>query len=171
MLVAGCGSSSSSNAPRPADQRTLRAYLAAIEPLRRAVNKLLDGAEPILAGYREHRLTAPEAQRALTRLERRYRSYARRVAAVRPVPPVLLGAQRAYAHTYVLELRYLRALIAALPGRRWDKLPNFQPVQRGVIVAWRGALALEAARVQVPLPEDIQIAGLGEIAPAPAANR
>ena len=163
-LVAGCGSSGNP------DRHSVRDYVAAIEPLRLGVNKLLDGADPILDSYREHRTSAAAAQRALAGLERRFESYANRVANVRPVPPVLGAAQRAYAHTYVLEDRYLRALIAVLPGRRWDRLPHFEDRQRKVIVAWRATLALEAARVHVSLPRDIQIAGRGEIAPSPLGD-
>ena len=92
------------------------------------------------------------------------------MAAVRPVPPDLIAAQRAYAHTYVLEDAYLRALIAAVPGRRWNQLPRFEARQRRVLVAWRNALAIEAARVDVPLPDDIQIAGGGEITPSPLGD-
>ncbi|HEX6457556.1 MAG TPA: hypothetical protein VF032_01450 [Thermoleophilaceae bacterium] len=167
LAAAGCGSAGSTNLPRPAEQHALRAYLRAIEPLRLHVNKLLGGTDPILRGYHEHRLTAAGAQHALRHLERRFVSYVNAVDAVRGVPPDLWGAQNAYARTYALEDRYLQALIAALPGRRWDRLPRSEPEQRRTIVAWRAALALEAARVQVPLPQDIEIAGNGEITPSP----
>ena len=169
LAAAGCGSAGS-NSPRPAEQQALRAYLNAIEPLRLRVNKLLDGTDPILTGYREHRLPAAAAQRALHGIERRFWPYANAVAAVRTVPPDLAAAQRAYARTYVLEDRYLRALIAVLPSRRWERLPHYENRQRRILVAWRAALALEAARVQVPLPRDIQIAGRGEIAPSPTGD-
>lgn len=170
LVAVGCGSAGSTGLPRPAEQHALRAYLGAIEPLRLDVNKLLDGTDPILRGYHDHRLTAAQAQRAMQRLERRFVSYVNAVAAVRGVPPDLWGAQNAYAHTYALEDRYLRALIAALPRRQWERLPRSEPQQRRTIVAWRAALALEAARVQVPLPRDIQIAGNGEITPSPEGN-
>lgn len=134
------------------------------------MNRLLDGADPILGGYHEGRLGAAAAQRGMRRLERRFANYRRRVAAVEPVPADLLGAQRAYAHTYVFEDRYLRALIAALPGRRFRSLPHFEERQRTAIVAWRGALALAAARLHVPIPDDIGIAGVGEIAPSPLGS-
>jgi len=168
LLVVGCGGSSGGgNAPRPSDRHTLSAYVGRIEPLRHGVNKLLDGADPILGGYREGRLSAPATQRGLRRIEHRFAHYEAGVGAVQPVPPDLIAAQRAYAHTYVLEDAYLRALIAAVPGRRWNRLPQFEARQRRVLVAWRNALALEAARVEVPLPDDIQIAGSGEITPSP----
>jgi hypothetical protein len=168
LLVVGCGGSSGGgSAPRPSDRQALSAYVGRIELVRHGVNKLLDGADPILGGYREGRLSAPAAQRGLRRIEHRFAHYEAGVAAVRPIPPDLVAAQRAYAHTYVLADAYLRALIAAVPGRRWNRLPQFEARQRRVIVAWRNALALEAARVEVPLPNDIQIAGSGDITPSP----
>ena len=148
----------------------MRAYVRTVEPLRLHVNKLLDGADPILRGYSEHRLTAVEAQRKMRRLERELVPYVKAVAELRSVPPDLAAAQNAYAHTYVLEDRYLRALISALPRRQWDRLPHTEAWQRQIIVAWRDALAREAARVHVPLPHDIQIAGTGEITPSPEGD-
>ena len=166
--MVGCGGSSGGGTtPRPSDRQALSAYVGQIEPLRHGVNNLLDGADPILGGYREGRLSPPAAQRGLRRIEHRFTRYEARVAAIRPVPPDLMAAQRAYAHTYVLEDAYLRALITAVPGRRWNRLPQVEARQRRVLVAWRNALAIEAARVDVPLPDDIQIAGSGEITPSP----
>jgi hypothetical protein len=170
LFASGCGSAGNSASPRPADQQALRAYVRAIEPVRHRVDRLLNGTDPILRAYRYQRLSAGEAQRRLRRIERRFVTYVNAVAAVRSVPPDLMAAQRAYAHTYALEDMYLRALIAVLPSRRWDRLPRFTAEQRRIIVQWRAALALEAARVQVPLPDDIQSAGRGEIAPSPREN-
>ena len=170
LVAAGCGSAGSNDAPRPAEQQAFRAYVRAIEPLRHGVDRLLDGADPILSGYREHRLSAAAAARTLRQLERRFMGFENAVAAVRNAPPDLVAPQHAYAHTYVLEDRYLRALIAVLPSRQWDRLPRYEDRQRRTLVAWREAMALEAARVQVPLPNDIQIAGRGEIAPSPTEN-
>jgi hypothetical protein len=170
LVAVGCGSAGTTDSSHPAERQALRAYLHAIEPLRLNVNKLLEGADPILSAYREHQLSAAAAQRGVRRLERRFVDYENAVAAVRTVPPDLVAAQHAYAHTYVLEDRYLRALIAALPSRQWDRLPRFEDRQRRILVAWRSALALEAARVHVSLPSDIQIAGLGEITPSPLGD-
>jgi hypothetical protein len=142
-----------------------------IEPLRLNVDKLLDGADPILGRYRGGLLSAPATQRELRRLEHRFARYEARVAAVQPVPPDLMAAQHAYAHTYALEDAYLHALIGAVPGRRWNRLPRIDARQRRVIVAWRAALALEAARVEVPLPNDLEIAGRGEITPSPLGHK
>jgi hypothetical protein len=170
LCAAGCGSAGNTASPRPAEQQALRAYLGAIEPIRHRVDELLIGTDPVLSAYRAHQLSASSAQHALGRIERRFVRYVNAVAAVRGVPPDLRAAQRAYAHTYVLEDRYLRTLIAVLPSRRWDRLPRFAARQRWIIVQWRAALALEAARVEVPLPNDIQKAGRGEIAPSPREN-
>jgi hypothetical protein len=169
VVVAGCGGSG--NDPTQARERhDLMSYVRQIEPLRLDVNKLLDGADPILGGYDERRLTAAEAQRRMERLERRFARYVTEVAAVKPVPPLLKAAQRAYAHTYVQEDAYLRALVAALPARRWDSLPRTEPQQRRALVAWRAAVALEAARLNVPLPADLAVAGRDEIAPSPVGD-
>ena len=83
FAIAGCGSGSGQSRS-PAGE--LRAYIAAVEPLRLAVNRLLDRADPILEAYREHRIGPPTAQRRFGRLERRFAAYAARVAAIRPVP-------------------------------------------------------------------------------------
>jgi hypothetical protein len=170
ILVAGCGGGSAGDPTQAQERQELTAYVTAIEPLRLSVNKLLNGSDPILAGFRRHELTATQAQRGMRTIERRFARYMTEVAAVKPVPPILAAAQRAYAHTYVQEDAYLRALVAALPTRRWDGLPHTESEQRRVLVAWRRALALQAARLHVPLPADIQIVGLGEIAPSPSGS-
>jgi hypothetical protein len=173
LLMAGCGGGSGSSGGDSAQARerqALASYVSQIEPLRLAVNKLLDGADPILGGYREHRLTSAQAQRRLGELERRFAVHMREVAAVKPVPPNMVAAQRAYAHTYRQEDAYLRALIAALPRRDWRALPNFEPSQRRALVAWRAKLALQAARLHVALPTDVEIAGRDEIAPSPLGD-
>jgi hypothetical protein len=167
--VAGCGGASSSTTGRPqaSDQQTLRSYVQQIEPLRRGVDKLLRGADPILGGYHDHALSAAQAQARMRQLERRFARYEAMVAAVKPVPPDLMAAHRAYVQTYVQEDAYLRALVAALPRRNWSSLPHTENQQRTALVAWRAALALEAARVEVQIPADIDIVGRDEIAPNP----
>lgn len=170
-LVVGCGGgSSASNASQAQERQALTSYVSQIEPLRLGVDKLLEGADPILGGYREHTLTTTVAQRRLTRLERRFATYMREVAAVKPVPPNMVGAQRAYAHTYRQTDDYLRALIAALPRRDWRGLPHFEPSQRRALVAWRAKLAIQAARLHVALPTDVDIVGRDEIAPSPLGD-
>jgi hypothetical protein len=173
LLLAGCGgggSSSNGDRSHATEQQALRAYVSTIEPLRLRVDKLLDGADPILAGYHDHALTLAQAQRGMRRIEQRFAGYRAEVAAVKPVPPDLVAAHRAYAHTYAQEDAYLRALIAAMPRRDWSTLPHTVDAQRRALVAWRAALALEAARVGVPIPADIDIAGRDEIAPSPDGN-
>jgi hypothetical protein len=170
-LVVVCGGgSSASNSSQAQERQALTSYVSQIEPLRLGVDKLLEGADPILGGYREHRLTTTEAQRRLTRLERRFATYMREVAAVKPVPPNMVGAQRAYAHVYRQTDAYLRALIAALPRRDWRGLPHFEPSQRRALVAWRAKLAIQAARLHVALPTDVDIVGRDEIAPSPLGD-
>lgn len=170
MLAAGCGggSSSGTDAVRPSERQALEKYVSRVEPLRLAVNKLLDGADPILTGYREHRLSGTEAQRRMRALERRFARYEARLIAIRLGPAVMVPAERAYARTYVLEDAYLRALADALPTRNWSSLPHSEHLQRRYLLAWRAQLAIQAARLHVPLPNDIGIAGVGEVTPSPS---
>jgi hypothetical protein len=150
--------------------RALGAYLRQVEPIRLGVNRLLDGADPILEGYAEHHLGAGKAQRRMGALESRFAAYTARVNELRPTPPELTAAQRRYAHTYVLEDAYLRALAAAIPGRDFDALPQTEDAQRAAIVAWRIRLQAVANQVGVHLPADIHRAGRGEIAPSPLGS-
>jgi hypothetical protein len=80
------------------------------------------------------------------------------------------AAQDAYAHTFVLQDTYLSALVAALPARQFDELPHFQNAQRAAIIAWRTRLEVLADRWDAKLPSDLQIAGRGEISPAPTGD-
>jgi hypothetical protein len=163
----GCGGESSLAEAPPAAAETLRRYLARVEPIRREVNRLLEGADPILAAYHRHRLGAAAAQRRLSRLEARFAAYEEEIAAVRPVPAALAAAQRRYARSYRLEDAYLRALAAAIPSRRFGALPDTERAQRAAIVAWRERLEWLARRFGLSLPGDVRIAGRGEIVPSP----
>jgi hypothetical protein len=61
MLLVGCGggNSTESGTSEPRQARgSLASYLAEAEPIRDGVNRLLDGADPILDAYREHRIGA-----------------------------------------------------------------------------------------------------------------
>lgn len=127
-MVAGCGSGTS---PSPRDE--LAAYVARVEPIRLQVNRLLDRADPTLSALSDRQLPAAAAQRRLGRLERRFAVDAVKIAAVGHVPEPLRNAQRAYAHTYVLEDSYLNALVAAIPHRSFDELPHTQSRQRAAI--------------------------------------
>jgi hypothetical protein len=165
LVLVGCGNSE----PRSA-RGSLQAYLRQVEPIRLQVNRLLDRADPILSAYRADRLAAGAAQRRMGELERRFAAYAVRIAALRGVPARMRRAHKSYAHTYVLEDAYLSALVAALPERQFDELPDTQSQQRAAIIAWRIRLEVLAGRLDLPLPADLQAAGRGEIAPSPSGS-
>lgn len=165
LTVAGCGSSTS-----PSSRDELAAYVSRVEPIRLQVNRLLDRADPTLSALSDHRLPTPVAQRRLGRLEQRFAADAVKIAAVGPVPESLRAAQRAYAHTYVLEDSYLSALVAALPDRSFDELPDTHSRQRAAITAWRIQLEVQAHRLGLRLPANLQAAGRGEIAPSPTGS-
>jgi hypothetical protein len=162
----GCGSDTST-----ADHRqALEDYVAAVQPIRLGINELLDEADPILEGYRDGELNAAQAERRMGRIERGTADYAVRIASVEPVPDEMRVAQDAYAHTFVLQDTYLSALVAALKDRAFDELPHFQNEQRAAIIAWRTRLQVLANRWGAKLPTDLQIAGRGEISPAPEGD-
>jgi hypothetical protein len=166
VAVAACGSDTTT-----ADRRhTLEEYVAAVQPVRLGINGLLDEADPILEGYREGDLTAGQAERRMGRIERGTADYAVKAAEVEPVPDEMRAAQDAYAHTFVLQDTYLSSLVASLKSRAFDELPHFQNEQRAAIIAWRTRLQVLADRWGVRLPADLQIAGRGEISPAPTGD-
>ena len=166
LLLAGCGSDTST-----ADRRqALEDYVAAVQPIRLGINELLDKADPILEGYNDGDLTAAEAERRMGRLERGAADYAVKIAEVKPVPEEIRAAQDSYAHTFVLQDTYLSALVASLKSREFDELPHFQNEQRAAIVAWRTRLEVLADRWGATLPANLQIAGRGEISPAPTGD-
>jgi hypothetical protein len=164
----GCGGDSADRGTP--SRRALVAYVQRVEPIRLAVNRLLDQADPILEGYRRRRLSPKEAGRRFDRLERRFAGYTERIAAIEPKNLQLEQLHRPYAHTYVLEDAYLSALAAALPEQRFDHLPDTQARQRAAIIEWRTRLTLLAARTGARLPADLQQAGRGEIAPSPGGS-
>jgi hypothetical protein len=168
LVLVGCGGDSADRG-NPSS-RALTAYVQRVEPIRLAVNRLLDQADPILEGYRRHRLSPKEAGRRFDRLERRFAGYTEHIAAIEPANAVLAQVHRPYAHTYVLEDAYLSALAAALPEQRFDHLPDTQARQRAAIIEWRTRLTLLGARTGARLPADLQRAGRGEIAPSPGAS-
>ncbi len=166
LIAAGCGSDTSTEDRRQA----LEDYVAAVQPIRLGINELLDRADPILEGYNDGDLSAAQAKRGMGRLERGVAGYAVRIAEVEPVPDEMRAAQDAYAHTFVLQDTYLSALVAALKDRAFDELPHFQNEQRAAIIAWRTRLEVLAHRWDVKLPSNLQIAGRGEISPAPEGD-
>ena len=166
--TAGCGGRSRSTEGSPQSQRTaLLGYLREIEPLRLAVNRLLNGADPILADYARGRLSTLAASRRMGALEARFAAYTVDIAAIEPATPGLRGLHALYAHTYILEDSYLSALVVGLAERDVANLPNTQSEQRAAIIQWRTGLAVLAGRLRVVLPGDLHLAGRGEIAPSP----
>ena len=166
LLAAACGSDTTTADHR----RALEEYVAKVQPIRLGINQLLDEADPILEGYRDGELSARRAQRGIDRIERGAARYAVEIAAVEDVPEEMRSAHDAYAHTFVLQDTYLSALAAALPTRAFDELPDFQNAQRAAIIAWRTRLEVLAARWGATLPANLQIAGRGEISPAPGGD-
>jgi hypothetical protein len=145
LAAAGCGADTTT-----ADRRqALEEYVAKVQPIRLGINELLDKADPILEGYRDGDLSAKRAQRGIDRIERGAAGYAVRIAAIQDVPEEMQAAQNAYAHTFVLQDTY---------------------EQRAAIIAWRTRLQVLADRWGASLPADLQIAGRGEISPAPTGD-
>jgi hypothetical protein len=171
-LVAGCGGAAGpSSATRLRQQRSaLSDYLREVEPVRLAVNELLEGADPILTAYAHDHLSAARAAQRMGALERRFAAYAVQVAAIEPRTARLRALQQTYAHTYILEDSYLSALTNGLATRNLENLPDTQSVQRAAIIEWRTGLTVLAQRVSLALPTDLQRAGRGEIAPAPGGS-
>jgi hypothetical protein len=166
LAASGCGSDTTT-----ADRRqALEDYVAAVQPIRLGINELLDKADPVLEGYRDGDLNAAQAERRMGRIERGAADYAVKIAEVGPVPDEMRAAQDAYAHTFVLQDTYLSALVASLKTRAFDELPHFQNEQRAAIIAWRTRLQVLADRWGAQLPANLQIAGRGEISPAPEGD-
>jgi hypothetical protein len=138
--------------------------------VRLAVNRLLDGADPILAGYHTHTLSSAEASRRLAQLESRFAQYTVDIEAVRPATASLRALHAEYAHTFILEDSYLSSLVEGLRERNLDRLPDTENAQREAIIAWRIGLEVLARRSDVRLPADLSIAGRGEIRPSPAGS-
>jgi hypothetical protein len=166
--AAGCAehSASADDATR-AQRAALAGYMRQVEPLRTAVNQLLQGADPITSAFHDKRISAREASQRMGALERRFAGYATEVAAIRPAGGALRSLQSTYAHTYVLEDSYLSALATALGEGDLDELPNTESIQRAAIVEWRIGLEVLAREAGYTLPADLQIAGRGEIRPSP----
>jgi hypothetical protein len=167
LLLAGCAGAQTPSTPSAA---ALQHYLTQIEPLRLGVNRLLEGADPILEASREHRIGAATAVARMAALERSFANYTVRVAAIRPPSKALRALQGEYAGTYVLEDAYLAALVSGLREHDFSHLPDTQAAQRASIIRWRTGLTVLAQEAHVALPADLQQAGRGEIAPSPAGS-
>jgi hypothetical protein len=171
LALAGCGGGSRPAGASPASRRvSLREYLHEVEPLRLAVNRLLEGADPILSGYSKRRLSAQTASQRMGALERRFAAYTVQITAIEPGDPQLRSLQAVYAHTYILEDSYLSALTTGLSQRDLEGLPDTQSEQRAAIIQWRTGLTVLALRLGVQLPADLQAAGRGEITPSPGGS-
>lgn len=165
--LAGCAAAAQPRSARTPPRAAIETYLRQVEPIRLAVNRLLDRADPIIEAYHDHRVSPAEAGLRMGGLERRFAAYTVEVAAIEPATPQLRALHAAYAHTYVLEDAYLSALANGLGESKFDDLPNTQAAQRAEIIDWRTGLTVLANRAGVALPADLQQAGRGEIAPSP----
>jgi hypothetical protein len=169
--LGGCGGGSTSGRVSAGQERAaLVSYLQQVEPIRLAVNRLLEGADPILSAYRDGRISSRRASLRMGALEQRFAAYTVDMAALQPATAQLRSLNDPYAQTYVLEDAYLSALTAGLAARNLDGLPNTLAVQVAAIIQWRTALAVLARRAAVALPGDLQAAGRGEIAPSPRGS-
>jgi hypothetical protein len=167
-FLGGCGSQAGSAASTQHRQRAaIERYMGEVEPIRLAVNKLLEGADPTLDAFHDRRIAPGEAARRMGRLEQRFASYAVDIAAVDPPTAQLRALNAGYADTYVFEDAYLSALVAGLADGELSDLPNTQAAQRAAIIRWRIGLMVLARAAGAPLPADLQQAGRGEIAPSP----
>jgi hypothetical protein len=169
--LVGCGGGSASGGVSSRSERAaLVRYLRQVEPIRLAVNRLLEGADPILSAYHDRRISPREASLRMGALERRFASYTVAITALQPATAELRSLNAPYAHTYILEDAYLSALTTGLAERNLDGLPQTQAAQRAAIIQWRIGLAVLARRAAVRLPGDLQAAGRGEIAPSPRGS-
>jgi hypothetical protein len=144
----------------------LSSYLNAVEAVRLPVNRLLNGADPIIGAYRAHRITPVTAAVRMGVLEQRFAAFLVQMEAIAPANPALARINGPYAHTYLLEDSYLAALASDLDGGNFGNLPDTQDQQRLAIIQWRTQLQVAAAQVGFTLPADVQQAGRGEIAPS-----
>lgn len=166
IVLSGCGQSSTATAHPATTASELKAYLAAIEPIRLGVNALLNNADPIIDGFKDKKLTDAQASSQMGTLEESFATYTVEVNALQPADPTLASINTPYAHTFILEDSYLNALVNGLAEDDFDSLPDTQSDQRAAIIEWRVQLEVLAQRLHVPLPADLQQAGRGEIAPS-----
>jgi hypothetical protein len=168
VALCGCASHSGSLTTRQRAQRSaIERYLGEVEPIRLAVNKLLGGADPVLGAFDKRRIGRGEAARRMGQLEQRFADYTVDVASIKAPSAELDALNASYASTYVLEDAYLSALAAGLADGKLNQLPDTQAAQRAAIIRWRTELTVMALAAHAPLPDDLQQAGRGEIAPSP----
>jgi hypothetical protein len=164
LATAACGQTTVAHPGTTAAD--LRAYLTAVEPIRLGVNALLQGADAIIDGFREHTLTDPEAAARMGALEGSFAGYTVDMAALEPADPGIAAINAPYAHTFILEDSYLNALVNGMAEDNVDNLPDTQSDQRAAIIEWRVQLEVLGRKLGVALPADLQQAGRGEIAPS-----
>jgi hypothetical protein len=169
IAVTGCGGDRGRPAAA-AERSQIERYVREVEPIRLGVNRLLDGADPVLAALAAGRIGHSEAAREMGRLERRFAAYTVAIAALDTPTPELRAVHAGYADTYVLEDAYLSALTAGLAEGHLGDLPRTQDAQRAAIIRWRTRLTVLADAAGAPLPTDLQQAGRGEIAPSPGGS-
>jgi hypothetical protein len=127
---------------------------------------LLQGADPIIDGFREHTRTDGQSAAKMGALEESFADYTAEMAEVQPSDPALAAINTPYAHTFILEDSYLNALVNGMAEDDVDDLPDTQSDQRAAIIEWRVQLEVLGKRLGVALPADLQQAGRGEIAPS-----
>jgi hypothetical protein len=164
--VASCGTSGGAAGRSSWSRAGLQRYLTQVEPIRLGVNRLLEGADPILSAFHHGRISRIRVARDMEQLERRFADFTVDIAAVDQPTGMLGSLQAEYAHTYVLEDAYLSALVSGLATGTLTDLPNTQDEQRAAIIRWRTGLSVLARKVRLVLPVDLQQAGRGEIAPS-----
>jgi hypothetical protein len=166
LALSACGQSSVAPAHPATTAAELRSYLAAIEPIRLGVNALLNNADPIIQGFKAKKLSDAQASAQMGTLEQSFATFTVEANTLQPADPALAAINAPYAHTFILEDSYLNALVNGLAEDNFDSLPNTQSDQRAAIIEWRVQLEVLAQRLHVSLPEDLQQAGRGEIAPS-----
>jgi len=166
LALSACGQSSVATARPATTASELKSYLATIEPIRLGVNALLNNADPIIEGFKSKKLTDAEASAQMGALEQSFATFTVEANALQLADPALAAINAPYAHTFILEDSYLNALVNGLAEDNFDSLPNTQSDQRAAIIEWRVQLEVLAQRLHVSLPEDLQQAGRGEIAPS-----
>ncbi|MGA9284012.1 MAG: hypothetical protein WBV85_01065 [Solirubrobacteraceae bacterium] len=168
VALSGCANQTgSATGTRRAQRAAIERYVGEVEPIRLAVNELLEGADPILEAFHDRRIATGEAARRMGQLEQRFAAYAVDIAAVDPPTTQLRALNTGYADTYIFEDAYLSALGAGLADNKLADLPDTQAAQRAAIIRWRIGLTVLARAADAPLPADLQQAGRGEIAPSP----
>ncbi len=164
IATASCGPTAVVHAGTTA--AALTGYIAAVEPIRLGVNTLLNGADPIISGWKAHKLTDAQASAQMGTLEEAFAGFTVDMAALHPTDPTLASINAPYAHTFILEDSYLNALVNGLGEDNFSQLPNTQADQRASIIEWRVQLEVLARTLRITLPTDLQQAGRGEIAPS-----